>query len=642
MKLRTYFLLLGGILLLGIFTGGLFSRLVRLPDVTQLENFQPSQASRILADDGTVIEELFLEKREVVPFARIPEFLRQAVIAVEDSRFYFHHGIDFRGVARALIRDIAAGRIIEGGSTITQQLSKVLFFSSKRTLIRKIKEAILTLQIEQHYTKDQILNFYLNQIYLGSGCYGVQTASEKYFGKKISKISLAEAALLAGLPKSPERYSPLTHPEAARRRRNLVLERMVVEGYITRKEAEQARAEPIPDRRNGDYGNRAPYFVESVVRKVAERFGRKELYEGGLTLHTTLNVRIQKIAQKALQEGLNKIEARRTPPAIEPLQGAVIVLNPRTGAIEAMVGGRSYAVSQFNRAVQAKRQPGSAFKPLIFAAALRSGHKLSDLLMDLPITCTDADTGKSWTPQNFEHVFHGPVTLRYALERSLNVPTVRLLREIGFTPVINLAHKLGIESPLKPYLSLALGTSEVSLMELTSAYATFAAEGIYSRPHFLTRIYDSEGHLLKEHRPEQSVAVDEQTAFLITYLLEGVTQSGTGRIARSLNRPVAVKTGTTDNYSDAWFIGYTPELAAGIWVGYDDRQSIGPGETGARAAGPIFVALLQGALKNHAPSYFPVPKGIVFRRIDAKTGEPATEKTKEVIEEAFRKSPPHR
>jgi len=636
MKLRTYLFLLGGILLLGIVTGGLFSRLARLPDVTQLENFQPSQASRILADDGTVIEELFLEKREVVPFDQIPESLRQAVIAVEDSRFYLHHGIDFRGVARALIRDITAGRVVQGGSTISQQLSKVLFFSTERTLLRKIKEAILTLQIERRYTKDQILNLYLNQIYLGSGCYGVQTAAKKYLGKEVSKISLAEAALLAGLPKSPERYSPQAHPETARKRRDLVLDRMAVEGYISHQEAEQAQAEPLPDRRNRNYSNRAPYFVASVVRKVAERFGRKKLYEGGLTVHTTLNARIQKAAQEALQEGLEKIEARRKAPSDAPLQGAVIVLNPHTGAVEAMVGGRSYAVSQFNRAVQAKRQPGSAFKPVVFAAALASGHQPSDLLLDLPIRYTDPDTGKSWAPQNFEHLFHGPVTLRYALEQSLNVPTVRLLQEVGITPIITLAEKLGIGSHLAPYLSLALGTSEVSLMELTAAYAALDAEGIYSRPYFMNRIYDSEGQLLEESPPEQRVALDAQTAFLITYLLEGVTQSGTGRTARSLNRPVASKTGTTDDYSDAWFIGYTPELAAGVWVGYDDGQSIGPGETGARAAGPIFVALLKGVLGNHAPSYFPVPKGIIFRKIDAKTGTPATAETEEVIEEAFR------
>ncbi len=636
MKMGTIFILLGLALALGIVTGGVFSRLTHLPDVTQLESYQPSQVSRILADDGTVVEELFLERREIVPSDRIPEHLRQAVIAVEDSRFYVHHGIDLRGIARALIRNIAAARVVQGGSTISQQLSKVLFFSPERTLIRKLKEAILTLQIEQRYTKDQILNFYLNQIYLGSGCYGVQTASKKYLGKEISEITVAEAALLAGIPKSPGRYSPLAHPDDARMRRDLVLERMAAEGYITPNEAKRAKTEALPDRRAGDYGGLAPYFVESIVRKVTKRFGRKKIYEGGLTLHTTLNTRIQQIAHKALLEGLGRIETRQSNLPAEPLQGAVVVLAPESGAIQAMVGGRSYADSQFNRAVQAKRQPGSAFKPVVFAAALRSGHQPSDLLMDLPINYTDANTGKSWTPQNFDGVFRGPVTLRYALEHSLNVPTVRLLQEVGFASVLTLGGKLGIESPLNPYLSLALGTSEVTLLELTTAYASFAAQGIYSHPHFLTRIYDSEGRLMEEYRPERKVALDEQTAFLITYLLEGVTQSGTGRVARPLSRPVATKTGTTDDYSDAWFIGYTPELAVGVWVGYDDRHTIGPGETGSRAAGPIFVALLKGVLGNRAPSYFPIPSGIAFRKIDAKTGEPATDATVEVIEEAFR------
>lgn len=636
MKVRKFLFLLGFALLLGMITGGVFSRLTRLPDVTQLEGYQPSQVSRILADDGTVVEELFLERREVVSFDRIPERLRQAVIAVEDSRFYSHHGIDLRGVARALIRNIAAGRVIQGGSTITQQLSKVLFFSPERTLLRKIKEAILTLQIEQRYTKDQILNFYLNQIYLGSGCYGVRTASKKYLGKELSKITLAEAALLAGIPKSPGRYSPRTHPAEARKRRDLVLERMAVEGYITQEEMKSAQAEPLPDRPAGDYGSMAPYFVESVVAKVAKRFGREKIYAGGLTLHTTLDARIQQIARKVLVKGLEKIEARRKNPPSVPLQGAVVVLNPANGAIQAMVGGRSYAVSQFNRAVQAKRQPGSAFKPVIYAAALQSGRRPSDLLMDLPINYTDANTGKSWTPQNFDRIFRGPVTLRYALEHSLNIPTVRLLQEVGYMPVITLAKKLGIASHLEPYPSLALGTSEVSLLELTTAYAVFAAQGVYSRPHLMTRIEDSKGRLLKEYRPEKTAVLDEQTAFLITYLLEGVTQSGTGKIARSLNRPVATKTGTTDDYSDAWFIGYTPEFVAGVWVGYDDHRTIGQSETGARAAGPIFVALLQEILGNRATSYFPVPSGIAFRKIDAKTGKPATEETVKVVEEAFR------
>jgi penicillin-binding protein 1A len=638
MTRKTLFILLGLAVVLGILTGGLFSKLTNLPDISTLETYRPSQVSRIFADDGTLIEELFLEKREIVPFDRIPLYLRQAVIAVEDSRFYSHHGIDFRGIARALLKDIVAARVVQGGSTITQQLSKVLFFTSKRTLIRKIKEAILTLQIEQRYTKDQILNLYLNQIYLGAGCYGVQTASKRYFGKDVSQITVAEAALLAALPKSPGRYSPLANPEEAKARRDLVLDRMVAQGYLSEEEAAKAETEPVSPRPRQEFSQKAPYFVEAVIQQITSRFGKEKLYQGGLSIHTTLDVHLQRIAQKTLRQGLDAIMAREGDAKTAPeLQGAMIVLDPHNGQIKALVGGYDYTQSQFNRALQAKRQPGSAFKPVIFAAALKAGYQPSDLLMDTPFTYTDPHTMKTWTPQNFDREFRGEVTLRQALEESLNVPTVRLLQEVGIDKSIALAKNLGIQSRLKPYLSLALGASEVTLDELTAAYATFAAQGIYSHPMMIRGINDDQGRALEEDQPERKIALDEGTAFLITYLLEGVSQSGTGRIALALHRPVATKTGTTDDYSDAWFVGYTPELVVGVWVGYDDRRPIGPGETGARAAGPIWVAFMKEALKNRAPTYFPVPPSIVFRKIDPHTGQPATPDTTEVIEEAFRK-----
>ncbi len=622
-------------ILLGITCGWVFAGFMKLPQIESLEEYRPSEVSRIFADDGTVIDELFIERREVVPFDMIPLHLKQAIIAVEDSRFYSHHGIDLRGIARALVRNISAGRVVQGGSTITQQLSKVLFFSPERTLLRKIKEAIVTLQIEKRYTKDQILALYLNQIYLGAGSYGTAVAARKYLGKDVSHITLSEAALLAALPKSPGRYSPLTNPEDAVKRRNHVLDRMAEEGFITREKSEKAKEDTLPTHAYQPLSKTAPYFVQRVVQDLESRLGKKALYQGGLSIHTTLNLRLQKIAQASLKRGLDMVMGRNPAGPETQLQGALVALDPHNGQVKALVGGYDFTTSQFNRAVQAKRQPGSSFKPILYAAALEKGYKPSDILMDTPMTYTDPHTGDSWAPQNFNHEFSGPVTLRRALEKSLNVPTVRLLQKVGIRECSTMAKRLGIREPLRPYLSLALGASEVSLLELASVYATFASNGISSRPMLITRVYDRNGRILEDHLPDQRVALNEGTAFQITYLLQGVVQSGTGRIARSLNRPLAVKTGTTDGYSDAWFIGYSPELTAGVWVGYDDRTSIGAGETGARAAGPIWVSFMEEALKNKAPSYFPVPSEIVFKKIDASTGKPADSATVEVVEEAF-------
>lgn len=639
MKTRSRLLgiLLVAAVLGGVFVGWIFSRLTNLPQVEKLEEYHPSEVSRIFAEDGTLIDELFIERREVVAFDRIPLYLRQAVIAVEDSRFYSHHGLDFRGIARAFIKNMIAGRIVQGGSTITQQLSKVLFFTPERTLLRKVREAVVTLEIEKRYTKDQILGLYLNQIYLGTGCYGVATASRRYLGKDASDLTLAEAALLAALPKSPGRYSPLSNPEEALRRRAHVLDRMVEEHFIRPEEAKAAKAEPIPTRAYQPVSKTAPYFMQQVVQDLESRLGKEALYEGGLSIHTTLNLRMQRIAEESLKEGLQAVMKRNPREPDVQLQGALVAMDPANGEIRTLVGGYDFTSSQFNRAVQAKRQPGSAFKPILYATALEMGYKPTDILMDEPMTYTDPRTGASWTPRNFSHDFSGPVTLRRALENSLNVPSVRLLKEVGIENCIDMARRLGIGERLNPYLSLALGTSEITLLELTAAYATFASQGVYSAPMLITRVYDRNGRVIEDHQPDRKISLDEDVAFQITYLLEGVVQSGTGRMARGLGRPLAAKTGTTDDYSDAWFVGYAPELAAGVWVGYDDRIPIGAGETGARAAGPIWTSFMGETLRHTAPSYFPVPKGIIFREIDAVTGEGATPDTLEVIEEAFRK-----
>ncbi len=621
----------------GVIIGWVVSRVADLPDIETLEAYRPGEVSRIFSDDGTLIEELFIEKREVVPFERIPRHLKEAVLAVEDSRFYRHHGIDLRGILRAALKNLRARRIVQGGSTITQQLSKVLFFTPERTLSRKVKEAILTLQIEKRYTKEQILHLYLNQIYLGTGCYGVQAVSRRYFGKDVSELTLAEAALIAALPKSPGKYSPLANPDEAKQRRDHVLQRMAAEGFIPPDAAEAARNEPLHLQDYQELNEEAPHFVQAVVQELASRLGRETLYRGGLSIHTTLNLRMQRNARAAVQAGLEAVEARHAAPAETPVEAALLALDPRSGHVKALVGGRDYALSQFNRALQALRQPGSAFKPIIYAAALEQGRLPSDILMDTPMTYRDPHTKKTWTPRNFTHEFSGPVTLRHALENSLNVPTVRLLQEVGLTKSLEMAARLGIRSPMRPYLSLALGTSELTLGELTAAYAAFAAQGVYSRPMLILRVVDHNGRLLENHEPDQRIALDEATAFLVTYLLQGVVQSGTGQIARSLHRPVGAKTGTTDNYSDAWFVGFTPELAAGVWVGHDNRVSLGKGETGARAAGPIWVSFMNETLQDRAPAYFAVPPNIYFKKIDARSGDMAGLGSDEVIEEAFRK-----
>jgi len=638
MKTRGRLVLLVLAVVTGAASGWLVSRLTDLPHVESLETYHPGELSRIFADDGTVMDELFLEKREEVPLERIPESLRQAVIAVEDSRFYSHHGFDFRGITRALIKNLLAGRIVQGGSTITQQLSKVLFFSPDRTLIRKLKEAILTLQIEKRYTKNQILTLYLNQIYLGAGCYGVQTASRRYFGKDVSDLTLAESALLAALPKSPSKYSPLSNPAEAAKRRNLVLKRMAALHYLSEEDAEHAGGEPLPVRNSRPSGRIAPYFVQEIIRELETRLGRDTLYEGGLSIHTSLDTRMQAIARKAIAAGIQAILARHPENRESPLQAALLAVDPRTGSIKALIGVADFSSSPFNRTTRAERQPGSAFKPILYAAALREGFQATDLLENSPLRYQDPKTGRIWTPDNFSHQFSNPVTLRRALEKSLNIPTVRLLQEVGVGKVVALAKRLGIGSRLSPYPSLALGTSEVTLQELTCAYAVFANGGIYSQPIRILRVYDRKGNLIESHSPATKAVLDRQTAFLITYLLQGVVQSGTGGIARRLNRPVAAKTGTTDDYSDAWFIGYTPNLVTGVWVGYDDRTSIGDGETGARAAGPIWTGFMEEVLRNRPVARFPIPPSIIFRKIDARTGGTVTPMSREVIEEAFRES----
>jgi penicillin-binding protein 1A len=605
-----------------------------LPEINLLEQYKPSITSRVYSDDNRLIAEFFVENRTPVAFTDIPDMLVKALIATEDTRFYSHHGIDLRGIARALYRNIRARKVVEGGSTLTQQLSKVLFLNPERSYTRKLKEMILALRIEQRYTKQEILSLYLNQIYFGSGAYGVEAAARIYFGKHAKDLNLAECALLAGLPRTPTYYSPFKSPQSALGRRAYVLNRMRADGVISREQAEEAKTAPLPVHAAVKAGGTAPYFIEYVRQKVEERFGSSILYSGGLNIYTSLDGDLQKYAEQAVEAGIVNIESRHRHRVRSPLQAALFAVEPASGRIRAMVGGRDFGRSQFNRAVQALRQPGSAFKPVIYATALDRGFSASDILDDSPLTIK-LDRNKNWTPVNFSHTYQGGVTLRKALTQSLNVPTIRLLQKVGIDETIQFARKLGVKSRLNPYLSLALGSSDMTLAELTSVYAVFANHGIRIGPISILTITDSTGRILYTNDAVPTPAIKPETAYLITDLLKAVIDQGTGWKARELGWPAAGKTGTTNDYRDAWFIGYTPNLVTGVWVGYDDQTSIGPRETGARAALPIWLDFMKKALADRAPEDFIAPEGVVFKQIDPRTGLLSTETCKQSVRAAF-------
>jgi penicillin-binding protein 1A len=606
-----------------------------LPEVQTLEEYRPSITSRVYSGNNRLLAEFFIENRTTVSLDNIPEALVKALIATEDARFYSHHGIDFRGIARAFYRNVRAKKVLEGGSSLTQQLAKVLFLTPERSYTRKLKEMALALRIEQRYTKPEILSFYLNQIYFGSGAYGAEAAARIYFNKQARDLNLAECALLAGLPRSPKHYSPFKSPQSARGRRAYVLNRMAAMQIITQEQAEAAKQAPLPVQPALPSGS-ASYFVEYVRQKVEDRFGSSILYSGGLNIFTTINDELQAYAEQAVRDGLDRIEARRSkknsPTA--PLQAAVIVLEPSSGHILAMVGGRDYSQSQFNRAWQALRQPGSAFKPLIYAAALDSGFSAADILNDTPLTIK-VDRNKNWSPENFTRTYQGPVTIRKALAQSLNVPTIRLLEKIGVQQSIHYAREFGIKSRLNPYLSLALGSSDVTLFELASSYAVFANHGVRLGPVSIQTIADSSGRVIYASDAMPLQVIRPEIAYLITNLLKGAIERGTGWKAAEISRPAAGKTGTTNDYRDAWFIGYTPDLLAGVWVGYDDHRTIGPKETGARAALPIWLGFMKRALTGREPEEFPVPDGIVFREIDPRSGLLNTANCNPSLREAF-------
>ncbi|HEV8342499.1 MAG TPA: penicillin-binding protein 1A [Candidatus Binatia bacterium] len=587
-----------------------------------MSTYRPSIVSTVYDAHGTPIGEFYHQRRIVVPLEQIPVHIIQAFLAAEDARFFKHRGVDILAVFRAFISNLRKGEIREGASTLTQQLVRGFFLTQERTLERKIREAILAYRVEKNHTKEEILYLYLNQVYFGHGNYGIEAASRDYFGKGVESINLAEAALLAGLPRSPSRNSPYRDFFSAIERQRYVLRRMHKERFITEATHDEALITPIRLTPAPLLNSQiAPHFLEHVRQVIGERYGFNPLLQGGLRIYTSLDLSLQMAAQQAAREGLDEIRLRlkrKTNAASQgEVEGALLALDPHTGMVRALVGGYDFSVSQYNRALQAKRQSGSAFKPIIYSAALEGGLSQLTIIPDGPVSFKMA-AGKYWRPQNYQDRFFGPVTLRSALAHSLNSVSVRLVERMGPEKVIRQARKLGIESPLDKNLSLALGTSSVSLLEMVRAYAVFANGGKRVEPLFITKVTDRDGRILEENVPEPKQVLSPEVSYVLTDMLKNVIQSGTGRTAATFGGPIAGKTGTTSEFRDGWFIGYTPNLIAGVWVGYDNFQPLGDRETGGRTALPIWLSFMKAGGQDKKTDDFPVPQGVGWLDVNLK------------------------
>ncbi|MFH1562237.1 MAG: PBP1A family penicillin-binding protein [Nitrospirota bacterium] len=642
--------LLGLFVFIGIGAGIVVALMGHLPKLDPVLKYEGMEAwkfpTKLYSLDNKLIADFAEEKRELVSLDNVPKALKEAVVAVEDKHFYKHKGVDILGILRAFWVNIRAGKIQQGGSTITQQLAKNLFLTQERTYRRKIGEVLIALLIEQKLTKDEILERYFNKIYYGHGTYGVQAASLYYFDKPVKDLNLAEIAMIAGLPGSPVRYSPITYPQNAMVRQAFVLKRMEEEGVITpeeRDKAKEAFAIQIKELSKKKFAkakttiNKAPYFTEYIRQILEQEYGSNALYTGGLNVQTTLDLEMQKAAERALVNGLEQLNAAKKPG--EPrIEGALLAIDPRTGYIKAMVGGSGFTQSnQVNRAIYARRQPGSAFKPIIYTAAIDQGFTPINILDDSPKTYIGAE-GEEWKPSNYDDEFYGRVTLRTALELSLNLATIKLLEEVGVRRVIEYAHKMGIKSKLPADLSLALGTAQVTPLEMTRAFGVFANQGVKVEPMAILSIKDHSQNLLEERTTKEERVISPQTAYLITSMLEGVVQRGTAKysVGNKIDRVVAGKTGTTNDYVDAWFIGFTPELVATVWIGYDRGQkSLGHGQAGGVVAAPIWTEFVKKILPLLESTDFPVPGGVNFAIVDPSTGMLATKQCPKTRYEVF-------
>ena len=612
-----------------------------IPAIGSLKHYNPSTASIIYDSAKQPITYVSRENRTLVPLSAMPELLPQAFVAAEDSRFYQHSGVDAWSIIRALIHNIRAGERGQGGSTITQQVARALLLTPEKTYTRKIKEAILAYRIDTALSKEEILHIYLNQIYLGSSAYGVEAAAQIYFDKRVQDLNLAEIALLAGLPQAPSRYSPFRNFKLAKNRQLYVLNRMAEEGYITPTAAQKAFEATLlwNPAKEGPIENN--YFIEHVKAYVQNKYGSEALLTGGLRIYTTLDQNMQNAANMAIKRGTAKWAIRQSKHADTLPQAALISMEVKTGYVRAMVGGTDFEKSQFNRATQARRQPGSAFKPFVYAAALENGMTPATMIVDEPIHFRGATSMQYWAPKNYNNKFEGPTSFRNALVHSRNIPTIKILQQVGAANTIDLARRLGLTSPLVKDLSLALGTSGVSPLEMTRAYAAFANNGRMPQAIFIEKIVDSTGKVLEEQHPAFNEALDPRVAYQMTHILEGVISDGTARGISSFGAPAAGKTGTTDQNIDAWFVGYTPELTTCVWIGHDQNISLGTAETGGLAAAPIWLDFMNQAKTTYpATGGFPVPPGIVMLPMDNATGRPGTKTGGSVTLEAFREDTP--
>lgn len=635
-----YAIVLIGAVIIGTGIGIIAGTLKNAPDLADVK-FRPLATSYIYDANGKVISRLFRENRVPVTLDKIPKHLQNAIVAIEDDGFYRHHGVDIMGIARALITDALHGQWVQGGSTITQQLAKNAFLTHERTLARKLNELVWAIQIERAYTKDEILETYLNEIYFGHGAYGVEAAAQLYFGKHVSDLDLAESALLAGIPRGPGFYSPYIDMEAATRRRNIVLNRMAELGYITAEQADAAKKEPIRVVGLKPSQNQAPYFVDYVLQQLRRKYDDDQIYTGGLKIYTTLDLDMQKAAEKALLDSLPSGGVGKNN-LVQP-QGALVALDPRTGAIKAMVGGRG--TDKFNRATQAYRQPGSAMKPFVYTAAFDRGYTAATIVDDSPVEFPQGEGQPPWRPENYDRKFRGPMTIRDAVEGSINIVAIKVLSQIGVDTAIDYARRMGITSLVDHgaandrNLSFALGglTKGVSPLEMAEAYAVLASGGIRSTPFAILRVEDANGNVLEENQPSRSIVLSEQTAYLMTDVLRGVVERGTGKAA-NIGRPAAGKTGTTDDNTNAWFVGYTPDLVAAVWMGDDDqsKQLVYRGvRYGSWFTASIWGKFMKEALRNTPPSDFSVPDGMSTAIIDTKSGLLATTACTSTRQEIF-------
>ncbi|HVO82473.1 MAG TPA: PBP1A family penicillin-binding protein [Terriglobales bacterium] len=707
--------------LVGATSGLLLVYSTDLPQVEELEHYRPSSTTELYDDQGRIIGTFALQRRDVASYDDYPQVLRDALISIEDKDFYRHWGINVWRIAGAAYRDIESGGRIQGASTLTMQLARNLFLSPDRSFHRKIQEALLAIQIERRFTKPQIFTLYANQIYLGHGVYGFEAASEFYFSKPAKQLTLDEAALLAGLPKSPAYYSPINHPDRALKRRNLVINSMLEDGKITARRATEARNQPIQLKLQHDPNSLAPYFVEEIRRYLENKYGSDQVHEGGLRVYTSLDMDLQRTANRVLLDGLAAYERRhgwrghleniltnevtlanyqhpdwdeepevngymhalvtgvssssatvkfgrytatlsqadagwtrqKVQKILKPgdivyvkvlslapvkvsleqdsgTQGALLAIDNASGEIKAMVGGRDFNESKFNRATQALRQVGSSFKPYVYTAAIDNGAQPDDTILDAPISFPTA-SGPPYVPHNYDEKFEGTITLRRALAQSRNIPALKLADQVGIKTVIDYAHRFGITSNIPPYLPIALGAADITLFEQTTAFSVFPNDGVCITPRYITKVTDYEGRVLEEDFPDVKDVISARTARIMTSMLEGVIQHGTAIAAAGMKYPLAGKTGTTNDFTDAWFIGFSPTMTTGVWIGYDEKKTLGNKETGARAALPIWMDFMKVALAGKDPGEFQPPPELspssAAQKLDTPDTAPAEEES---------------